>query len=270
MGPKSTNNLCETFVYLSAQTATKLAHSIRRGLAYGEQTITDTNLLEIQIAHPSEVCVHKFNSRTERKSGADWEWWFVDGPSNRGIGLRVQAKKMDKQRNYSAFKESQCQALLHDAATYSPECFPFYCFYNWWWPESEIGPECHCGQRAGSAAFGCSVLPAQIVLDDSGPKCDRSARLLRASKPWQCLVCCKDAPKMGSIAANVGGTISSFGFEAPGLSNIPLSLRRTLGYHPPDFVVEWYESTDPVRAEVMLYAKKRNLRGVAVFSVNSQ
>ena len=43
-------------------------------LATGEETITESNLLEIRRQHQKEVRVHTISKRDEALVGADWEW----------------------------------------------------------------------------------------------------------------------------------------------------------------------------------------------------
>lgn len=59
---------------------------------YGEETITESNLLELRRRHARHVRIEMFSHHQESKNGADWEWHIVG--YRRTLKMRVQAKRL--------------------------------------------------------------------------------------------------------------------------------------------------------------------------------
>lgn len=95
----------------------------------------DFNLQDIQLSHPYEIKIQKFNRRQEAKNGADWEWWFIS--NGLGIGFRVQAKKISMENNlYPDVDRTnkygrQVDLLIDGAENAVPPRIPLYVFYNY-------------------------------------------------------------------------------------------------------------------------------------------
>ena len=87
-------DIIATFLELGHATSQNLEFVHRRNVrvSYGEETITETNLLEIRRRHPGHVRLHTFQKRVEAKTGADWEWRVVG--RQRTLKMRVQAKRL--------------------------------------------------------------------------------------------------------------------------------------------------------------------------------
>lgn len=62
------------------------------GLAFSEETITESVLLDLQTSHPNHVKIKAFTKPQEKINGADWEWWI--GEPGSWLGMRVQAKRI--------------------------------------------------------------------------------------------------------------------------------------------------------------------------------
>jgi hypothetical protein len=108
-------------------------HSGGSGISFGEETMTETNLLEIRRQHPQEVTLISFSKIQEsRRTGADWEWHIVGKVHT--LKMRVQAKRIYKaggignllQKGKMAEKP-QIDQLIDDAKTNN--LMPVYCFY---------------------------------------------------------------------------------------------------------------------------------------------
>ena len=89
-------SLAATFLELGDATSRNLEFSHRKNVcvSYGEETITETNLLEIRRRHPKLVHVLAFPKREEARNGADWEWHVVG--RRRTLKMRVQAKRLQR------------------------------------------------------------------------------------------------------------------------------------------------------------------------------
>jgi hypothetical protein len=85
--------LINTFHNRATSTWLRLLTARQLGLHYGEEGLTDENLLCIRKKHSREVRTITFSKKRESHTGADWEWWFM-GVSG-FIGFRVQAKVID-------------------------------------------------------------------------------------------------------------------------------------------------------------------------------
>ena len=85
-----------TFLELGDATSRNLefSHCDDVWVSYGEETITETNLLEIRRRHPGVVHVRTFPKRDEGQNGADWEWHIVG--RRRTLKMRVQAKRLQR------------------------------------------------------------------------------------------------------------------------------------------------------------------------------
>ena len=67
------SNIVTTFLELGDATSQNLDFSYGEDLSYGEETITEYNLLEIRRRHRDRVHLETFSKAKEAKSGADWE-----------------------------------------------------------------------------------------------------------------------------------------------------------------------------------------------------
>jgi len=150
----------------------KLGHSTSQNLgfaytdsatSYGEETITETNLLEFRRRHPDTVKVHSFSKQKESHvTGADWEWHIIGSAWT--LKLRVQAKrvtksgaiiKLDKQA--AKAPKPQIDLLIESAST--NDLRPVYCFYC---------AEKHRGiWKAGATLDGYTALETGCLIADA-------------------------------------------------------------------------------------------------------
>ena len=127
-------DVCQTFQFLASRVWDLSAISTRHRLSLGEETITDTVLLELAIRHHREVAMYKFNKTEEGKTGADWIWCVTDGQL--WFEMLVQAKKLDQttmtypriNRNIGNTSTRQIDRII-DVAN-SVDITPMYCFYS--------------------------------------------------------------------------------------------------------------------------------------------
>lgn len=126
-------DLLDTMKKLGDATSRNLAFSYRADvpISYGEQTITETNLLELTRRHPDIVHLRIFSNQVESKVGADWEW-FIIGRA-RIFAMRVQAKRVSCKGilkiRYTVGKSDQQQRDLLVKAAQAYEMRPMYCIY---------------------------------------------------------------------------------------------------------------------------------------------
>jgi hypothetical protein len=189
---------------LAASTWHKIEVAPTRGLSFGEESITDHNLFDLD-QRCVGVDVYKFNHTEEAGNGADFDWYIGDDVAG-WIGLRFQAKKLDDGSylylGHRVDNEMQYDRLLRSSA--ADRMWPFYCFYNGWsgsWPAEVRNLTCDHPKnfkptRAGSRGckhadledFGCALAPAAYVAQrHSSPPRRGKLELddyLAHSRPW--------------------------------------------------------------------------------------
>ena len=126
-------DLTLTFLELGDATSRNLefSHCDDVWVSYGEETITESNLLEIRRQHPEHVRVSTFPKQVEATNGADWEWHIVG--LRRTLSMRVQAKRL--QRNgvlkvkHTVKSSGKKQRDLLIAGAVAEGMKPVYCIY---------------------------------------------------------------------------------------------------------------------------------------------
>lgn len=176
----------------------RLTAAASLGTPYGEETITETLLLDMRLELGRRLAVTPYTKYQEsRVTGADWEWWFCDGIGRRMFGMRVQAKKLKLVNGVPAYdfayrpkkrKERQVDRLLADASAAGLPAI--YALYN--------GPELNlslftwacCTEEPSASVFGVSMISAAGArqLADSGRTTLADAGGL--SLPWSCCALC--------------------------------------------------------------------------------
>lgn len=230
-----------------------------RGFSFREDSITEHNLFELARHHP-QLRVQRFNGAEEAVNGADWEWW-VGGPGQGWVGLRIQAKKLAIDGTYheishtTAHRRRQYDVLINscfeDQEKYAVPILPLYCFYNGWngqsgldptWPENTKNAACpkeffppDCTHVPNIRSFGCAISSAlDVVAVHQGPRGSRTTLNghLARSRPWSHLFYKRKPPGapagIGTRPLNVADTVLSQagawlrkGFEDVSLMNNP-------------------------------------------------
>ncbi|MEM5522020.1 DUF6615 family protein [Sulfitobacter sp. AS59] len=140
------------------------AHRDDVHVSYGEETITETNLLELRRRHPAIITLNTFGKKKEAKNGADWEWHIIG--RHRTFRMRVQAKRLQKDdklkipHKVKSSGDQQIDLLIKDAK--ANRLKPVYCLYSAerqrdHWKKENVG--------GGYEAFeaGCLLAHAQTV-----------------------------------------------------------------------------------------------------------
>ncbi len=159
-------DLILTFLELGDATSCNLgfSHYDDVWVSYGEETITETNLLEIRRRHPEHVRVRTFPKQVEATNGADWEWHIVG--LKRTLRMRVQAKRL--QRNsvlkvkHTVRSSGKQQRDLLIAGAAAEGIKPVYCIYcterqRTLWKKVQAVP------GFGSFETGCLLAAAEDV-----------------------------------------------------------------------------------------------------------
>ena len=125
--------LVTTLLELADATSHNLDFAHRPGVrvSYGEETITETSLLEITRRHRRRTRLWMFSKHQEALNGADWEWHIVG--RRRTLKMRVQAKRLQRNdilrvKHRVASSGKQQRQLLIDTAL-ADRMRPLYCVY---------------------------------------------------------------------------------------------------------------------------------------------
>lgn len=180
----------------------ELTDAARLGLSMGEESLTDSLLLHIARALPGRVIVNGFTHAQEsRETGADWEWWFGDGPGTAFFGMRVQAKKLKRigatpgydfdylpQSPVYGPRPRQVDRLLSSAA--AAKLPAVYALYNG--PELDLSQFswgcCHFSRSEG--VMGVALLAGQAARQLANGGRTALTEVLRLSRPWSCMLLC--------------------------------------------------------------------------------
>ncbi|MGK7863065.1 DUF6615 family protein [Falsiroseomonas sp. E2-1-a4] len=127
-------SLLHSLLQLAHATSQNLAFAHGHGvnISYGEETITETNLLELRRRHPVSIRLHTFGKKREALNGADWEWHIIGRA--RKLRMRVQAKRLQKDNKLkipheiASSKKQQIDLLIKDAK--KNKLKPVYCIYG--------------------------------------------------------------------------------------------------------------------------------------------
>jgi len=170
------------------------------GLSLSEETLTECALYNIAVAHQGkDIAIDLATKPAEKKHGADWEWWLVQG--KKGLGFRVQAKRLFPNGRYKYLIGSkpnpyeQLDKLVSVSATARLE--PLYCFFNFSHPQGQFGAPNVCRHSYRAPSFwGCSLaFPDHVKKANS----NELKNLRPIMYPWHVLVC--ESAKVGLLDA---------------------------------------------------------------------
>jgi hypothetical protein len=177
------------------------ARAGRFGLFLNEETITELILLNLATACQGHgLFVRPFSKTQEKKTGADWEFWFIQG--TRAVGLRVQAKRLFPSGDYSSLKPGGAQ--MTQLTSNAGNCCPVYVFYNdavaYRWSK----PICACSEYRAPSYLGCNVAAAAVIAHAAT---NSAASLQSVVIPWHCLLC-DGASAKNPMPATVAGNLN--------------------------------------------------------------
>lgn len=134
--------LCQDMDSLARQTWKNYEEGSGVGLAPGEESTTDSVLLDLWRVSGGILHVNKFTRHQERRNGADWEWW-VGSATDGWLRLRVQAKRIYEQ-HYQRLDHRDKETGVYQYETLIQGCaqdsysYPVHVFYNGW-PNTRFG-----------------------------------------------------------------------------------------------------------------------------------
>ena len=180
-------DLTVTLLELGDATSRNLEFSHRGDVwvSYGEETITESNLLEIRRRHPNVVRVRTFPKVVEATNGADWEWRIVGW--RRTLRMRVQAKRVQSngvlkvKHTVKSSGKQQRDLLIADALAAGMK--PVYCIYCTE-PQRNVWTQDKAPPGLGRFQAGCLLADAAHVPDTTTKLDAIEARC----RPWHHLL----------------------------------------------------------------------------------
>lgn len=221
-----TSNLVKTFLELGDATSRNLKFSHRPDVyvSYGEESITETNLLEIRRRHSDRVHLETFPKKKESQSGADWEWHIVGDYLT--LKMRVQAKRTQYKKCRLRIKYNQQRKLLLDCAR-AANMRPMYCIYCTE-PQRKIWTKCHPVYDFEEYQTGCLLADANHVPETT----TKLREIEHKCFPWHFLFVPAesgwDGPTIAELNENMDGDFNRNGVhetnrdDAERLSNSPV------------------------------------------------
>ena len=176
-------DITATFLELGDATLRNLEFSHRDDVwvSYGEETVTESNLVEIRRRHPELVRVRTFPKPLKAKNGADWEWHVVG--RRRTLKMRMQAKRL--QRNgvlkvrHKVKSSGKQQRDLLIAGAPSAGMKAVYCIYCTE-PQRKVWTQHTALPGYKSFQTGCLLVAAANVL----PTTQRLEEIEDKCRPW--------------------------------------------------------------------------------------
>lgn len=190
-------------------------------MPFGEESVTETVLLDLKLNYPGKIWIVPFNKREEGRNGADWEWCFASEDERSFLPMLVQAKVLDDNENsYNHISRTignsgvkQIDRLLETSRKRRVPAT--YAFYNHLSDESRLPRPCGSLIHSDSQSepWGISIADAESILNILPDQ--TFDRISKMSKPLHCMFCTGGRgafPKGGSpeaIFRNMGGSAKS-------------------------------------------------------------
>ncbi len=164
-------------------------------MPFGEETVTETILLDLKLSYPGKIWIVPFNKHQEGKIGADWEWCFASEDELYFLAMLVQAKVLDdREETYNHIGRTigntgirQIDRLLETGSRRGVATT--YAFYNHVTDEGRL-PQI-CGSLlpgySQSEPWGISIACAEQIRDLLPDQ--KFETIKQVSKPLHCLLC---------------------------------------------------------------------------------
>ena len=104
-------SLCQTVQDQSRRVWNNLHDAERLGVAYHEDTITQSLALDLSRCHPAENRAFVLNRHNEKKYGSDFVWLIFSHDLGRHLRVAVQAKRLYASGRYEAFRSGQVKSI---------------------------------------------------------------------------------------------------------------------------------------------------------------
>lgn len=230
-------SLCKTFLELGNAVSRNLHLAYGSAISYGEETITESTLLEIWRRHSKIVKIRTFTKRQEARNGADWEWHLIGRKYT--LKMRVQAKRLPKNTlqfpglfTYKAKSAPHPQVDMLIAEAKRDRLLPILCFY------SKESAKSRWRKSAMPSPYeaGCLIGPARKIKRHGYQDL---ASLEARCVPWHLMVCSQQGrslffPSVGKLNGQTpmrDGTLPPYIVPTDGYFSRP--VREPEGEHGP-------------------------------------
>lgn len=225
----------------------RIRHAAELRLNYGEETITDQNLLDIARAGLPGLITTATVKAEEAIKGCDWEWW-LRLPAADWVRLSIQAKKLNfaKQayRLRTPLHNGRRQLQILGDHAQAVGSVPLYCFYNSL-PPGTATPW-RCILPYDPMQFGCSLVPLRVVRRAHTAGRSKTFEALHRyphSIPWRCLFCSHCSP--GAAAAASPGPFEPDTHSVATWKRLPSAIARLSGrVSPVDLPTQLYQGSE--------------------------
>lgn len=171
-----------------------------RGLSFGEESVTETILMDLAETFPGPLRILQFSKAEEGKNGADWAWLFQSADGSQNLPMLVQAKALDqKDLAYPEIKRvigklkppiRQIDRLITTAKSWKWPAI--YAFYNHLDDTTRIPDVCKSLPASSTfgliaESWGVSIADAEAVRNLLNDQSFDSHR--HHSRPLHCLLC---------------------------------------------------------------------------------
>lgn len=220
---------------------------ITRQPAVKEESITDWLLYDIS-EKISGITYLAFTRQEEaRKTGADWEWWFLFSAFS--AKMRIQAKKINPTKdNYPVIAHTnqyglQIEKLLEESR--NRNFVPFYAFYT------SLEETVRCGRGIndeGVFLAGGNLLYADFI--QGGKRSILPSDILEQAIPLSCFVCCPLCARnldgfidflFQYFPQEIGGRRPGEGGPIPGIYQHPPNYISSFIGSSKDGLPDWWE-----------------------------
>lgn len=179
------NNICKSFNDCSAEVKKWLTKQPE----VKEETLTDWLLYNLSEKIPALKYKQFTRSEEGRKTGADWEWWFVFS-NKKAFAARIQAKKLKASIDnypsiaYTSNGKLQIERLLDDSVKDG-----FASFYALYSTENNHNTMCG-GRKNGEGVFlgEANKLRNEFIMQSR--RALNPSDILSHTNPISCLFCC--------------------------------------------------------------------------------
>lgn len=229
---------CDLLRSLSARTWSDVRDGAYADVVVGEESITDYLLLDLHRHARGLAYLQKWSRHQEgRRTGADWDWWFVRPDLSAGVGLRIQAKRLDfftqRFEHFDHRNRTGRQIDMLEGSARAAGMHALYCLYL----ATEASPDDRTAclsyapddprrdwPGAPMSLYGCSLIATGAVRPQLDAGDHRLAPLWPDLLPLSCLTCCEGwGPDLlsrvdaaaGALAARVPNGTGDDGADVP-------------------------------------------------------
>ena len=269
------NDLCHSFLGIADRVWREIDEADLSGLSYGEETITETILLQLNRNRSANVQIKAFSKQVEEpKNGSDWEWWI--GKKGQWLGMRIQAKKIKlsneifhRLQTYKTKSMSDTQINTLIKAAQADMLNPAYCLYV---HSRKIAPLwqtsiCCFAPWDWPNQFGCLIADAAAV---KSTQSNKLADLAHVCLPWHHLVCeCLPSQHSGGSLADSAFAALTYSRDTAGEMISEMKGVDSRLYEPvqqlPSYLSRLEEGGDAeIDRELLQRAKEKKLQGFVV------